>query len=104
MTNPLDTPDVIWLIDTGDDVCWHADPNPAGLPEEQAPDPARYVRADVVLEGSAMEALRAAQDTFRRYAEHHRAKGATEKAERNHAMANRMSRAMGDLRRAGGDE
>jgi hypothetical protein len=52
----------------------------------------------------AMSALRAAEAQFTSYAEHHRAKGATDKAATNYGYATMCGDALEHLKLAGGRE
>ncbi len=63
----MDTPENIYLIDTGDEICWDSDPAPgAGM---DAKDAVEYIRADKVkkLRRSGVGALifEAMQDIYK---------------------------------------
>ena len=54
--NNEQAPDRIWLIDMGDCVCWHDEPNPMGQDDDEKPDVVEYVRADSLTRRDAQTA------------------------------------------------
>lgn len=55
----MNTPDKIWLIDTGDEIVWHDDPDPTGDVHEE--DVVAYTRTDS-LSNSGSNALLSASE------------------------------------------
>ena len=43
----METPDVIYLIDMGDEIVWHDEPTPE--PGMDEADAVKYVRADLII-------------------------------------------------------